>query len=63
MSGGYAVIAYPVEYQVSGVASFIVNHDGLVYQKNLGPETAAVAASIDAFNPDATWTTVETAPE
>lgn len=60
MSGGYAVIAYPVEYQLSGVASFIVNQDGIVYQKNLGPETATIAAAIDAFNPDGTWAKIET---
>jgi len=58
LSGGFAVLAYPVEYQSSGVATFITNQDGVVYQKDLGPDTAAVAAKIDTFDPDASWTEV-----
>jgi hypothetical protein len=53
--GGFAVIAYPARYGASGVMTFIVNHEGIVLQKDLGPETAAVAAKIGAFNPDASW--------
>lgn len=56
LTGGFGVIAYPVEYQASGVATFIVNQDGVVYQKDLGPKTAELAAKITVFNPDATWT-------
>jgi hypothetical protein len=53
--GGFAVVAYPARYGASGVMTFIVNHDGIVYEKDLGPNTSAVAAKITAFNPDATW--------
>jgi hypothetical protein len=53
--GGFAVIAYPARYGASGVMTFIVNHDGNLFQKDLGPDSAAVAAKIGAFNPDATW--------
>jgi hypothetical protein len=55
MIGGFALIAYPVEYGDSGVMTFIVNHDGVVYQKDLGPDTADIAAAITAFDPDGTW--------
>jgi len=55
MIGGFALIAWPASYGVSGVMTFIVNHDGVVYEKDLGPDTAAAAAGIALFNPDATW--------
>ena len=51
MIGGFAVVAYPAEYRNSGVMTFIVNHDGKVFQKDLGPNTAAVAKSIKEYNP------------
>jgi hypothetical protein len=60
MIGGVGMIAYPAQYGVSGVMSFIVNHDGVVYQKDLGPETAEAAAAITSFNPDSTWQRVAT---
>ncbi len=53
---GFALIAYPAEYGNSGVMSFIVNHDGNVFQKNLGANTAAIARSMKEYNPDKTWT-------
>jgi hypothetical protein len=59
MTGGFGVVAYPVEYQASGVKTFMVNQDGVVYQKDLGPKTAQLAAAITVFNPDSTWTKVE----
>ncbi|MGE5265813.1 MAG: DUF2950 domain-containing protein [Deltaproteobacteria bacterium] len=59
MIGGFALIATPAEYGNSGVMTFIVNQDGVVYQKDLGPETATEAARIKLFNPDKTWTKVE----
>ena len=43
MMGGFALVAYPAQYGVSGVMTFIVNQDGVVYQKNLGPNSAATA--------------------
>jgi Protein of unknown function (DUF2950) len=55
MIGGFALVAFPAQYGVSGVMSFLVNHDGIVYQKDLGPHTAAVARAMKGFNPDASW--------
>jgi hypothetical protein len=59
MIGGFALIATPATYGNSGIITFMVNHDGAVYQKDLGPGTLSVARKIDAFSPDATWTKVE----
>lgn len=55
MIGGFALIAYPAEYGSSGVVTFIVNHEGVVYEKDLGPNTAAIARGITKFDPDNTW--------
>lgn len=55
MIGGFALIAWPASYGNSGVMTFIVNHDGVVYEKDLGPDTAQAAAKITRFNPDKTW--------
>ena len=55
MLGGFALVAYPASWGNSGVMTFIVNHDGVVYQKDLGPNTAAVARAMTQFNPDSTW--------
>jgi len=57
LRGGFALIATPAKYGNSGVMTFLVNQIGVVYQKNLGPDTATVAARITEFDPDATWTT------
>jgi hypothetical protein len=59
MIGGFAVVAYPAKYGVSGVMTFIVNHDGRVFQKNLGKNTEAAVARLRTFNPDASWKAVE----
>jgi hypothetical protein len=59
MIGGFAIVAYPAEYGNSGVMTFIVNQDGVVYQKNLGKETAKLAQAMTKFDPDKTWTKVE----
>lgn len=53
--GGFAVVAYPAKYRVSGVMTFIVNHDGTVYEKDLGKATSTEAARMVRFNPDQTW--------
>ncbi len=58
MTGGYAFLAYPAEYKNSGVMTFIVNLNGVVYEKDLGPKTEDAAKAITAINPDATWRTV-----
>jgi hypothetical protein len=55
MIGGFALIAVPAEYGRSGVMTFIVNHDGEVFSKDLGQETATVAKDIQTFDPDSTW--------
>jgi len=54
--GGFAVVAYPAEYGTTGVKTFIVNHDGVVYEKDLGAKTAEVAERIKRFDPDKSWT-------
>jgi hypothetical protein len=59
MRGGFALIAIPAVYGSSGVMSFVVNQNGVVYEKDLGANTATVAAKIDQFNPDSTWHKVE----
>ena len=55
MIGGFALVAYPAEYRKTGVMTFIVDHDGVVFQKDLGPKTAAIAGKMTKFDPDATW--------
>ena len=58
MIGGFAAVAYPAQWGASGVMTFIVNHDGVVYEKNLGPDTAKIAQAMKAFDPDETWVKV-----
>jgi hypothetical protein len=58
MIGGFALIAFPAQYRITGVQTFMVSHDGVVYQKDLGPKTTELASAIDRFNPDKTWTPV-----
>lgn len=55
MIGGFALVAYPASYRNSGVMTFIVNHEGVVYQKDLGPQTGSIAAKMRKFDPDGTW--------
>jgi len=59
MIGGFAVIAHPADYGNSGVMTFIVNHDGVVYQKDLGEDTEKEALNIKLFDPDKTWANVQ----
>jgi hypothetical protein len=59
MIGGYGLVAWPARYGDSGVMTFIVNHDDVVYQKNLGPQTAKLAPAIGRFDPDPGWQKVE----
>jgi len=59
MIRGFAFITYPAEYGNSGVMSFIINQDGVLYQKDLGKETAELAAAITKFDPDSGWTPVQ----
>jgi len=55
LTKGFAVVAYPARYRVSGVTTFLVNQEGIVYQKDLGPNTENLAASIHEYNPDSSW--------
>jgi len=59
MSGGFALIAYPAEYGRGGIMTFIVNQDGVVYQKDLGEDTLKVVAGLSEYNPDGTWADVK----
>jgi hypothetical protein len=58
MIGGFALAAAPSEYGVTGVKTFIVSHDGVVYEKDLGPNTFQAFSKMERFNPDKTWTPV-----
>ncbi len=59
MIGGFALVAYPARYGSSGIMTFIVNHDGVVYQKDLGENSEKAALGMKLFNPDSTWEKVE----
>jgi hypothetical protein len=59
MIGGFALVAYPAAYGSSGVMTFLVNHDGVVYEKDLGPDTASIAQRMSKFDPDSTWKRIE----
>ena len=63
MIGGFAVFAYPARYGASGIKTFVVNHDGVVFEKDIGQDTATVAPRISAYNPDSTWKQVDLSPE
>ena len=55
MTGGFALVAWPARFEASGIMTFIVGPDGEVYQKDLGPDTARIAARMTTFDPDLTW--------
>jgi hypothetical protein len=59
MTKGYGLIAWPAEYGKTGVMSFIVNQDGQIYQKNLGPQSARTATALKSFDPDPSWEAVQ----
>jgi len=60
--GGFAMVAWPAEYGVSGVKTFIVNQDGVVYEKDFGEDTPSAVDKLELFNPDDTWARVESDP-
>jgi hypothetical protein len=62
MMGGFAMVAYPAQYGQSGIMTFMVNHDGVIYQKDLGPNSASLAQAMTKFNPDKTWEIVRPPP-
>jgi hypothetical protein len=55
LANGFAIVAWPARHGETGVKSFVVNHDGVVYEKNLGASSAATASAMERFDPDATW--------
>ena len=55
MIGGFALVAVPAEYRVTGVKTFIVSNDGIVYQKDLGPDSLEIVKKMELYNPDKTW--------
>jgi hypothetical protein len=59
MIGGFALVAWPAEYGVSGIQTFIVNHDGVVFENHLGPETVRTASEMTEYNPDSSWRPVQ----
>jgi hypothetical protein len=61
--GGFGVVAYPAQYGNSGIMSFITNHDGVLYEKDLGPQTSQVAAAMKAFDPGDGWKRVDVVDE
>ena len=56
MIGGFAMVAWPADYGDSGIMSFVINQQGRVYQKDLGPSTASIAQKMEAYDPDSSWT-------
>jgi hypothetical protein len=59
MTGGFALVAWPAQYDATGIMTFIVNQDGVVHEKDLGSDTATKAAAITRYDPDATWAKVD----
>ena len=59
MIGGFALVAFPAKYAVSGIMTFIVSHDSVVYEKDLGPKTTPLAGAMKTYNPDRTWKQAE----
>jgi Protein of unknown function (DUF2950) len=59
MSGGFAFVAYPVEYRSSGVMTFIVDQSGTIFEKDFGPDTTKLAQTMTAYDPDSTWRKAE----
>lgn len=59
MTEGFAFVAYPAEYRSSGVMTFIMNEDGVVYQKDLGEKTDAIAKAMKEYNPNSSWQEAE----
>lgn len=55
MIGGFALVATPADYRVTGVKTFIVSHDGIVYEKDLGPDSLKIVKDMELYNPDKTW--------
>ena len=61
MVGGFALVAYPVRYRISGLMTFLVNHQGTIYEKDLGWRTTDIGMDMMSFDPDSTWRRVKRA--
>ena len=59
MTGGFAYVAWPANYERSGIMSFVVDQDGVVFQKDLGPDTAEAVRDMSSFNPDLSWARID----
>jgi hypothetical protein len=59
MTHGFAFVAFPAEYKSTGVMTFIVSQDGIIYEKDLGPRTGEIAPAIEEYNPDPSWQRAE----
>ena len=59
MRGGFALVAFPATYKNSGIMTFLVNQTGVVYQKDLGPDTPSIAGGMTEYNPDSGWTPID----
>jgi hypothetical protein len=55
MTRGFALIAYPATYGDSGIMTFVVNQSGIVFEKNLGPQTSSIARQMSDYDPDSSW--------
>ena len=63
MVAGFGLVAYPAEYGVSGIMTLIVNQEGIVYEKDLGPKTGEIAKAMMKYDPDKTWKKEEWTPD
>ena len=59
MSAGFALVAWPAQYDVTGIMTFVVNQDGILWEKDLGPETGTAASAMTLYDPDQSWRAVE----
>ena len=59
MTGGFALVAWPAQYDATGIMTFLVNQDGIVQERDLGPQTDAIARKMTVYNPDASWQQVQ----
>jgi hypothetical protein len=58
LTGGFALVAWPAEYDVTGIVTFVVNQDGVVFERDLGPDTDTAARAISTYNPDSSWAAI-----
>jgi len=59
MIAGFALVAWPADYRASGVVTFVISHQGKLFQKDLGPDTAKLVKAMTEYNPDKTWEVVK----